>query len=179
MEIKFCRRCGAGVTKQREGFYKCDNGHELFYNNAGAAVGVLLVDEDDKVMLVTRAIDPDKGKLDAPGGFVNFGESLEEAIVREFKEELGLEPGEFGSPHYLCSGPNVYAYQGELQNPLDVFFWAHVPSGIKLKPQDDVADAKWYDLGTFNTQNIAFDTTRRALALLKHKMFSGELAREK
>lgn len=167
MEVSFCRRCAAPVTKKAEGWYVCRGGHELFYKNSGVAVGMLLVNDNNQLLLATRAIEPDKGKLDAPGGFVELGESLEDAIARELNEELGLDRNDYTTPRYVLSGSNVYPYQGEVQHPYDVFFWARMRGEVTLHPRDDISEAEWFTLDTFNPDSLAFDTTRRALAVLK------------
>lgn len=171
MEVNFCRRCGASLTKKEEGRYICANNHELFYKTGGGlAIGLLLVDESNRLLLATRAINPGKGKLDVPGGFVEFGETLEQAVAREIKEELGLEPSQYSEPQYLISNMNQYPYGGEILYPFDVFFWARMPAGVQVTPQDDVADAQWFNLETFNSELLAFDNARRAIKLLKQKI---------
>jgi NAD+ diphosphatase len=170
VEIKFCRRCGAGLTQKGVGRYICTNNHELFYKTSGVAVGLLLVDQTNRALLSVRGIDPGKGKLDIPGGFVEFGETLEQAVAREIKEELTLEAGQYGDPQYLLSSMNEYPYDGEVLYPYDVFFWTRISVGATITPQDDVADAKWFKLETLNPEDFAFDTSRRALKLLKQKL---------
>src|SRR5437879_3655006 len=55
-------------------------------------VGVgALIHRDGKVLLVRRAKEPNKGKWIIPGGLVELGEPLEEAVLREVKEELGID----------------------------------------------------------------------------------------
>jgi ADP-ribose pyrophosphatase YjhB (NUDIX family) len=56
-----------------------------------------LLPVDGGLLTVRRAIDPGKGKLTFPGGFVNYGESWQQAGVRELQEETGItlcEPNE-------------------------------------------------------------------------------------
>ena len=62
-----------------------------FFINSSAAVAALIVDENRRLMLVTRGIEPNYGKLDLPGGFIDPGESAEHAVERELFEELGLK----------------------------------------------------------------------------------------
>ena len=49
-----------------------------------------LVIKGEKVLLIKKAVGPYKGKLDLPGGTVNFGERPNETLIREFDEETGL-----------------------------------------------------------------------------------------
>ncbi len=53
-------------------------------------VGAIILRED-QVLLVQRGREPSYGKWSVPGGLVELGESLQEAIVREVREEVGLE----------------------------------------------------------------------------------------
>jgi mutator protein MutT len=53
-------------------------------------VGVILLDEDDRLLLIQRAHPPGAGKWSVPGGKVELGESLEAAALRELREETGL-----------------------------------------------------------------------------------------
>lgn len=170
MEIKFCRRCGAPVTQQGAGRYICTNDHELFYKAASIATGLFLVDENNHVLLSVRGIEPHKGTLDVPGGFVEFGESLEEGIAREIKEELGLAPDQYDTPQYLSGGMNEYPYGGETLYPYDILFWARTTSGVRIAAQDDIADAQWHNLETLNPEDFSFKTARYAIKLLKEKV---------
>lgn len=170
MEINFCRRCGSSVTKKSDGYYLCQKGHELFYKNSGLAASLVLVDGEGRMLLATRAIQPGKGKLDIPGGFVDFGESLEQACAREIEEELGLTPADYGKPEYLVGALNTYPYGGEELYPYDVFFWARIKPGATFEPRDDISGAEWYDLAAFNTEQLAFMTARQAITLLKERV---------
>jgi len=61
---------------------------ECYEKPALAADGILI--KDDKLVLVKRKYEPFKDHYALPGGFVEYGERLEECVVREFKEETGL-----------------------------------------------------------------------------------------
>ena len=53
-------------------------------------VGAVILD-GDKILLEKRKNEPSKGKWSVPGGLVELGESVEQAVIREVKEETGLE----------------------------------------------------------------------------------------
>ena len=50
-----------------------------------------IVERDDKILLIKRKNEPFKGCWALPGGFIEYGESTEEAVKREIKEEANLE----------------------------------------------------------------------------------------
>ncbi len=66
------------------------------YRHARPALAVDCVvfgmdEEDLKVLLVQRGIEPFQGRWALPGGFVRISETLEEAALRELREETGIE----------------------------------------------------------------------------------------
>jgi len=64
----------------------------------------ILVVKNNAVMMVQRAIEPQKGKYDFPGGFMELTDnSMEEAALRELKEEVGISPSEITELKYLGS----------------------------------------------------------------------------
>ena len=50
-----------------------------------------LIVQDDKIVLIKKANGPYKGKLDLPGGTIEYGETPEQAVIRELQEEVGVE----------------------------------------------------------------------------------------
>ncbi len=59
----------------------------------GVSVGALIFNDEGKILLCKRSQNAknERGCWEAPGGAVEFGETLEHAIIREMKEELGVE----------------------------------------------------------------------------------------
>lgn len=102
------------------------------------AVGAIVI-EDERLLMIRRAADPGRGLWTIPGGRVENGELLAQALRREVSEETGLdvEPGELvgilevpGDPHYVI---------------LD--FYASVIGGRDLTPlQTEVQEARWVPL---------------------------------
>ena len=62
----------------------------LYPNRPIVGVGAIIVHEG-KILLEKRKSAPGKGKWSVPGGLVELGESIEQAVIREVKEETGLE----------------------------------------------------------------------------------------
>jgi len=104
------------------------------------AVAAVIV-ENGKLLLVERAVEPSKGKWSVPGGSVEWGEPLAEALKREVREETGLEievekvAGVFDLIIRDEVGKPQYHY-------VIIDFFAH-PTGGKLVPGDDAAKARW------------------------------------
>jgi NAD+ diphosphatase len=167
VEINFCRRCGTRLTSKGNGTYKCENGHHVYYKG-WPAVGVLLLNSKNEVLLAVRGIEPAKGALDSPGGFCNAEETFEEAAVRELKEELGLVPSDYSDLTYLCGEISTYPYEGEVQKNIHVIFWARVvDDAVPLQPTDDVADVKWVPLHGVNFDQLASTAASERVAIKK------------
>ena len=104
------------------------------------AVAAVIV-ENGKLLLVERAVEPSKGKWSVPGGNVEWGEPLAEALKREVREETGLEievekvAGVFDLIIRDEAGKPQYHY-------VIVDFFARVIGG-ELVPGDDAAKARW------------------------------------
>jgi ADP-ribose pyrophosphatase YjhB (NUDIX family) len=90
------------------------------YHNIAAAVALVFTFED-KILFAVRNVDPDKGKLDLPGGFIDPEETAEEAACREIEEELGLKISRDGL-QYVTTAPNHYLYKNVAYRTLDIFY---------------------------------------------------------
>jgi len=140
--LKFCPKCGSDTFKKAsERSLKCGKCGFHFFYNAAAAVAALVSDEKGKLMLVTRGIEPDYGKLDLPGGFIDPGESAENAVKRELLEELGLK---VKSMEFLSTSPNEYLYSEYTVFTLDLAFKVTAESLDGLLAMDDILDFKFY-----------------------------------
>jgi len=162
MEVTFCRRCAAPLTKLSESAYECSNGHKLFYDASPAAACVLVTPEG-KLVLTVRALDPGKGKNSLFGGFADIGESLEQALARELQEEAGLVPGDYETPQYLGSAPDVYEWEGNSTRVLSALYMVQLKPGAKLQPADDVADVIYVDPSEVPYDSIAFKSNLVAI----------------
>jgi ADP-ribose pyrophosphatase len=99
--------------------------------------------------LTRRAIEPQLGMLDLPGGFVDTMETVENAIQREIREELNLDIKEM---KYFMSFPNEYVFGGLSVFTTDLAFICQIESFINIKAEDDISSFEFYKLG-----DIPFD----------------------
>ena len=168
MEMNFCRRCGTHLNNTHGHVYRCENGHTLYANSSPAA-GVLFVSADgQRVLLSTRAREPNKGMLDAPGGFLDDAETFEDAVVRELDEELGLKAGEYEPLKYLTTGYDEYAYGGESVPFASILYWSRLTVDRALTPADDVASVTWYDLEGIDFDRIHSNDVRIGIRTLQN-----------
>lgn len=133
--FKYCPKCGAAALRMvGQKLLRCaECGFELYLNVAAAVAGVI-VDERGRMVVLVRGKEPGKGKWDLPGGFVDPGDTAEEAMRREAREEIGLE---VTAVSYLGSWPNVYEYMGVRYRTLDMGFVCQVTDVSRARPMED------------------------------------------
>ncbi|MDN5205513.1 NUDIX domain-containing protein [Fulvivirgaceae bacterium BMA10] len=103
------------------------------------------------VLLVKRKYDPFQGSWAIPGGFVEDGESLEDAVSRELKEETGVEIG------YL---EQLYTFGNLDRDPRErivsvAYFGLVRPDTYKISAASDAQEVSWFDIN--NLPKLAFD----------------------
>lgn len=102
------------------------------------AVGAVVVDGQGRVLLVLRGHEPERGRWTIPGGKVEQGESLAQAVVREVREETGLDV-EVHEELWSLTKPVDDERDYEIHD-----FRASVVGG-ELTPGDDAPDARWFE----------------------------------
>lgn len=111
------------------------------------------IDPRGRVLLVRRANPPFAGSYALPGGFVDVGETVEDACRRELAEETGLEArklelvGVYSDPHRDPRGHTV-----------SVVFLARMRSAALPRAGDDAAAAEW--VANWRRETLAFDHAR-------------------
>lgn len=150
--FRFCPRCGStGFLASSPKSFKCGDCGFHFFVNSAAAVVALIFNDKDEVLMTIRGLEPNKGTLDLPGGFVDPGESVEEALIREIKEELNLDITEF---NFFVSFPNEYPFSGLTVYTTDLTFICKVKDLSQLKVADDVAGYKFMKVEHINLSEI-------------------------
>jgi mutator protein MutT len=127
------------------------------YINSAAAVAALIFNQEGKLLVTRRAVEPDTGKIDLPGGFVDPGETAEEALKRELFEELGVT---VKSMRYLTSGSNEYLYSGMTVFTTDLLFRVEAVSHENLQAHDDITGFEWVDPKTVDAEEIPAPSIR-------------------
>ena len=121
--------------------------YKLYLHPAVAVDGI--VEEDNKILLIKRKNNPFKNCFALPGGFVECGETVENAVVREVYEETGLITkvkgllGVYSSPDRDPRG-----------HVISIVFILDIVEG-NLKAGDDAKEAKFFDIN--NLPKLAFD----------------------
>ena len=140
-KYKFCPHCGSTLTDDKSHGVKlryCAPCKKHFFNNPAPGVAVLAVKEG-KVLLVKRKLNPMKGTWALPGGFMDQGENIIQAGLRELREETGLKAKK---AHFFDITTQETFIFGTV---LVIAIKAEGLSGT-LKAGDDAADAKFFDL---------------------------------
>lgn len=152
--FRFCPNC-KNHLKVDGNKVECLACNFLHYLNPAPAVTVV-VEKDDQVLLARRGIEPRLGTWDLPGGFVNAGEAFEDTVLREVKEETGLE---VEIVQNLGSTPDVY---GATDKPtINSIYLVKIISG-SAQAADDVAELKWFTKSNL-PKTFAFHNSKIAL----------------
>lgn len=161
--FQFCPNCGERRSDAPGACpFHCESCDFVYYFNPAIAAAAFVIGPDGRALFIRRAKEPAKGKLAIPGGFVDIGETAEEALHREIREEVNLDPV---STEYLGSYPNEYHYRGVTYPVLDFFFVVHVIATQRAAALDDVESLSWLEPTEVNPEEIAFESIRGALRL--------------
>lgn len=116
-------------------------------------VACSILELNGKVVLLKRGIEPQKGKWVIPGGYVDRGEAVKRAAVRETEEECGLKIR-------IKDLLGVYSYPGKI--PVVIVYVATYLAG-DLRPKDETLEAGLFSEDQIPWQDLAFQSTVDAL----------------
>jgi mutator protein MutT len=133
----------------------------VFYQNPKTAVNAIVLNNQQEVLLARRAFDPAKGTWDFPGGFVDYGERPNDAIIREMDEELHVK----FTPTEIFSSFHAWYPFGGLKVSLAVIVYRGTILG-ELQSDDDVSECCWFSLNAI-PDDLAFPEMKELLETLK------------
>jgi ADP-ribose pyrophosphatase YjhB (NUDIX family) len=164
--FKFCPRCGAPRAAENVGQspLRCAGCGFTYFFNPTVAAAAWVHDPQGRVLLIRRAHEPAKEKFGLPGGFVDFGESAEEGLRREVREEVGLE---ITGVRFLVSVPNLYHYLEVTYPVVDLCFAAQAVAPESAKPLDGVAGVEWLFPNDVPDAELAFESIRVSIAIVR------------
>lgn len=156
-DYAFCPKCGGTLGRRllkpsEPERLVCDACGFVFFMDPKVAVGTV-ISLEGRILLVKRAIQPAYGKWVFPGGFVDRGEQLEEAAIRETREESSLEIR-------ITRLLNIYSYP---HNP--VIIVVYVGEAVKGQPSagDETLEVNTFEPATIPWADLAFPSTSQAL----------------
>jgi ADP-ribose pyrophosphatase YjhB (NUDIX family) len=161
--FKFCPSCASTHFEFPENRrFSCNDCGFTYYHNIAAAVAIVFIFED-KVLFTVRNVDPDKGKWDLPGGFIDPNETAEAAACREIKEELGIEIST-SDLKYISTSPNNYLYKNVPYRTMDIFYECKLPSNVtKIEAEDEIQELIWAKRSEIDLNQIGFVSIRKVI----------------
>ena len=155
---KHCPRCGAEVEPGR-GLVECGACGFRVYASSKPTASAVCLDEDGRVMLSRRGVDPFAGKWDLPGGFLEEEEHPLDCLHRELREEAGVE---IEALELLGVWMDRYGGDGSAAATLNFYWTARIVAG-EPEPHDDVAEFRWFAPSEIADDDLAFPHTREVL----------------
>ena len=156
---RFCPRCGGALEPrllkptepERPVCVRCSF---VVYIDPKIAVGTIISTASSRLVLVRRGIEPGYGKWVFPGGYVDRGEALTVAAIREAREECGLDVR-------LDGLVNIYSYPG--RTPIIIVYAASVVSGTLLVDEEECLETAEFEVASIPWNELAFPSTRDGL----------------
>jgi ADP-ribose pyrophosphatase YjhB (NUDIX family) len=155
--IRFCPLCGARLERRPVGPDRrpemvCGGCEFVYYLDQKVVAGTIPL-VDGRLLLTRRAIEPSRGKWTFPGGYVDWGETVDAAALRETWEETGLT---------VALGALVGVYSYAATPVVIVVYTAEVLSGtLTLCHENDRLE--WVAPADIPWTELAFPSTQAAL----------------
>lgn len=157
MEYTFCPKCGgtleSRILKASEpARLVCKQCDFVFFLDPKVAA-CAIIHEPGGIVLLQRAIEPGYGKWVFPGGYVDRGETVADAAIREAKEEVNLEVR-------LDSLLGIYSYR---HSPVIIVVYLATVIGGLLAAADEALDVRLFNPEAIPWNELAFPSTQEAL----------------
>jgi ADP-ribose pyrophosphatase YjhB (NUDIX family) len=151
-DARFCPRCAQPATITYPRSITCPHcGYGAYYNPKPVA-GAIPVTEDHEIILLRRAFEPGKGLWTFPGGFVDLGETVQQAAHRETREELDIG---------IELGPLVGVYSRAEERTVLIVYAAQASEPPSTT--DEAVEVRSFKPDSIPWDELAFWSTRDAL----------------
>lgn len=160
--FKFCPKCGSSKFPiNSPTSKKCEVCGFEYFKNPSIGVAAVVFDEQGRLMVTRRSREPAKGTLDLPGGFVNINETIEEAVIREVKEETNID---IEVVEYLFDIPNTYIYSGMDCSPLDFMVECKITNMDNIQiDKSENSELIFLKPEEINPQDFGLESIRKAI----------------
>lgn len=153
----FCPKCGGRLGRRaikaaEPDRLVCESCRFVFFLDPKVAVGTI-ISLEGRCVLLKRGIEPAYGKWVFPGGFVDRGERVEDAAVRETREESHLDVR-------LTGLLNIYSYA---DHPVIIIVYTAEVLGGVLAAGDETIDTGMFEPSSIPWTDLAFPSTAQAL----------------
>lgn len=137
--FRYCPACGSELdSPDEESGSRCPSCTRVWYRNAAPTAGAALV-AGGRALVTVRGREPNKGRIDVPGGFLKPDEDPIAGLRREVAEELSVEI-DVAARDFIQAAPHTYGDEGDWV--LALGFKARLMGG-EPHPSDDVAGFRW------------------------------------
>lgn len=161
-KFQYCPNCKGKLKITNQKILDCPACGFHFYLNPVPTTAIILENKNGEILFTKRKFLPKKGFWDLPGGFIDFNEKAEKAIIREVKEELGIE---IKNPEILGTYIGFYHYKGINYQPLCLVFFEKITDEEikKIKAADDVLLIKFFPKNKVPWKKLAFPDITQTL----------------
>jgi ADP-ribose pyrophosphatase YjhB (NUDIX family) len=154
-KVKFCPLCGSAMDSRMlmpENVARkvCTRCGFVLFPGPKLVAGCFVID-DARVLLLRRGIGPALGKWTFPGGYVDFGENVAEAALRETREEVGMR---------VALGPLLGVFN---DSAITVVVYLAAPGKESPSLSDEASEVRYFAPDDIPWHDLAFPTTTDAL----------------
>ena len=150
-----CPACATKLVGGEDKALHCPSCGRNWYVNAAPTAGAVIF-RDGSALITKRGTDPEKGKFDIPGGFLELGEDPIQGLRRELREELQIEV-DVSMDDVVQMVPHEYGDDGDWV--LSIGFFARLASG-DITPGSDVDEAVWITEDEIDDIDFAWEHDR-------------------
>ena len=165
MKYSHCPKCGGKlakifISKENPDRLQCQSCSFIFYQNPAPTACALIVNDENRILLGKRSIEPSKVLWDLAGGFVEWGEHPQECLKREVREELGVEVEIVKLLGIFMDTYSTPPDQSGIST-MNLCYVARIKNGNPT-PADDMGELKWFSADEF-PKILAFKNVHDAL----------------